>query len=111
MSPWLSNEAPVADTNYAWNGLKDYHSALSRGLAGEDGETPLQGSAEKEVEEDPVHLMRTLGPDGLNAYKEAMASATESHEDLGNLVQHYQNLDEKSGLGYARSMVAVRRKA
>ncbi len=97
LSPWLSNEAPVAANNYAWNGLKDYHAILSKGLAGDVGETPIQGSAAKEVEDDPEHLLGTLGPDGLAAYNEAMASASESHQDLGNLVQHYQDLDANSG--------------
>ncbi len=114
LSPWLSNEAPVAANNYAWNGLKDYHAALSKGLAGEVGETPIQGSAVKEFEDDPEHLLRTLGPDGLAAYNEAMASATESHQDLGSLVKHYQNLDASSGscdkreLGFCVSSSQVR---
>jgi hypothetical protein len=97
MSPWLSNEAPVAANNYAWNGLNDYHAALSKGLAGDVGETPIQGSAVKEVEDDPEHLLGTLGPDGFKAYTDAMTSASESHEDLGSLIQHYQHLDANSG--------------
>jgi hypothetical protein len=97
-SPWLANEAPVPSQRYAWNGLKDYHSAISKGLAGEVGDSPLQGSAAREMANDPENLAGLLGPDGYNAYHEAVTSAAASHLDLSNLVRHYQSFDSTSGL-------------
>ena len=92
MSPWLSNEPPVSTQNYEWNGLKDYHTAISKGLAGENSNSPSAG------ELDPENLLGTLGPEGLNAYHEAVSSALDSHGDLEKLVQHYQGLSSSSGL-------------
>jgi len=96
LSPWLANESPVSSQGYSWNGLKDYQAAISKGLAGEVGERPVVGSAAKEMENDPENLLGTLGLDGMRAYHDAVSSAVDSHQDLSNLVQHYQNLDSKS---------------